>query len=509
MSSGITNQHSGVNCFGGVEHERSVFSASPAVGFKRCTLPLMRSIAAASLASMLTTACLPDNPSLNDETGDTGESEDEGEERVEDGLLGCPSGESCTIVAVSQTIDDRVDLFTSAGAGPSYRGALELDLKQNPGGDISGENLDEPYGLAWDGHALHVLIGHYPTRELGSLLSFPAATLAAYAPGTTVASSDWFTGVTTTELGVGLQPLERTEPLSLLVHPSSGDLLIATFANDLTVPEAAWTSASELLVLQPGSSPTTTEVGCAGAWSIVALDEDADAVALACDGDEAVAIVATSPLGSRCVADIPFADKRVRYLAPDGLGGVVVGEHPTIVSANEDARIWWFDGDCELRGFSVLDGPTSWELRELISIPSVADPRWLLARADGDERGVLILAGDLDQGTVAPCARIDALDQADAWTAAGGVSPLRPHALALTHDGSGLAVGVGPAAYDNAGPGYGSVWWVTLDDAEDACDRTAVDVVELSASAPAVDPMLPQTWRRAPDVIEIIEVAPS
>lgn len=471
----------------------------------------MRSLAAASFTSLLTLACLPDNPQLDDDSGDTDtdgtDETGEGDEGIEEGLLGCPSGESCTIVAVSQTIDDRVELFTGAGAGPRYRGAIDLDLKPNPSGDISGENLDEPYGLAWDGQQLHVLVGHYPTRELGSLLSFPAAMLAGFTPGTTVASSEWFAGGTTTQLGVGLLPLERTEPLSLLVRPS-GELLIATFANDLMVPEASWTATSELLALTPGSSPTVTEVGCAGAWSIVALDEDADAVALACDGDEAVAIVDSSPLASRCVADIPFSDKRVRYLAADGLGGVLVAEHPRIISANEDARLWWFDGNCQLRGFSVLDGATSWELRELIPIPSAAAPRWLLARADGDERGVVILAGELEQGTVAPCGRIDALDQAGAWTAAGGVSPLRPHALALTRDGSGLAVGVGPAAYDNAGPGYGSVWWATLDQTEDACDRTAVEVVELGAAAPAVDPTLPQTWRRAPDAIELIEVAP-
>ncbi|HVI04089.1 MAG TPA: hypothetical protein VM869_35600, partial [Enhygromyxa sp.] len=257
----------------------------------------MRSIAAASLLSLLTTACLPDNPSLDDETdetGDTSETGEDGGERVEDGLLGCPSGESCTIVAVSQTIDDRVDLFTAAGSGASYRGSLEVDLKPNPSGDISGENLDEPYGLAWDGQALHVLVGHYPTRELGSLLSFPAASLAAYAPGSTVASSDWFAGGTTTELGVGLLPLEREEPLSMLAHPITGELLIASFANDLTVPEVAWTVASELLLLASGSaSPSAVEVGCAGAWSIIALDDDADALALACDGDEAVAIVET------------------------------------------------------------------------------------------------------------------------------------------------------------------------------------------------------------------------
>lgn len=451
----------------------------------------------------LITACLPDNPIVDTETGD-----ETGSERVEDGLLGCPSDEACTIVAVSQTIDDRLDLFTGAGAGARYRGTLELDLKQNPGGDISGENLDEPYGLAWDGRALHVLVGHYPTRELGSLLSFPAASLAAYAPGTAVPSSDWFAGGISTSLGIGLTPLERTEPLSLVAHPGSGALLIAIFANDLMLAESSWTAISELLEWSPGSSPSAVELGCAGAWSIVALDEDADAVALACDGDEAAVIVDTQPLAPRCVANIPFTDKRVRYLAPDGLGGMIVGENPTIVSASEDARIWWFDGDCSLRGFTTLDGALSWELRELVAIPSAVGPRWLLARADGDQRGVVILAGDPGQGTVSPCGRIDVLDQADAWTAPGGTSPLRPHALALTRDGFGLAVGVGPAGYDNAGPGYGSVWWVELDGNEDACDRAALEAVELTAAAPAVDPQVPLTWRRAPDVVEIIEVEP-
>src|SRR5690606_15172814 len=213
----------------------------------RCTRPPMRSITTSALFLLPTmVACLPDNPRVDDETGES-ESESEtgsdADERVEDGLLGCPDGESCTIVAVSQTIDDRVGLFTGAGAGPSYRGALDLDLKPNPGGDISGENLDEPYGLAWDGDALHVLIGHYPTRELGSLLSFPAASLADFSPGTTVASGEWFAGGTSTSLGVRLTPLERTEPLSLLVHPGSGALLIATFANDLMLAEDTWTVA--------------------------------------------------------------------------------------------------------------------------------------------------------------------------------------------------------------------------------------------------------------------------
>jgi hypothetical protein len=480
----------------------------------------MRSYTAASLLGLLAIAgCLPDNP-VTDEAevgGETG-GEAGGEARVESGPLGCPSAESCTIVAVSQTVDDRVELFSARGNGPTYRGALDLDLKPNPGGDISGEQLDEPYGLAWDGRDLHVLLGHYPNRELGSLLSFPAAGLAGVAPGSLVENGEWFTEAAGLGLGVRLSPLARTEPLSLVVHPSSGSLLIAVFGNDLLLPDSAWTVGSELLAVDPsqlGPAPSigVTELDCAGAWSVVALDDEVDAVALACDGDEAVVIVDTQAgvPAPRCVADIPFSDKRVRYLAPDGLGGVIVGEHPRIVSASEDARIWWFDGACKLRGFSVLDGAISWELRELALIPpspSALGPRWLLARADGDERGVVILAGDPGQGTVTPCGRIAALDQAGAWTAKGGVSPLRPHALALTRAGQGLAVGVGPAAYDNAGPGYGTLWWVELEAEDEACALTGVSAVELSAAAPAVDPGLPQTWWRAPDVVEIIELEP-
>lgn len=497
----------------------------------------MRSTIAAPLAWLLTTGCLPDNPSVADGQADAGSDAEtggtDGDARVEDGLLGCPSGESCTIIALSQTIDDRVELFSAAGPGARYRGALDLDLQPNSGGDISGDQLDEPYGLAWDGQDLHVLVGHYPTRQRGSLLSFPAGSLAEFAQGSLVANSEWFAGGTSTTLGVRLTPLEREEPLSMVVHPPTGELLIAAFNNDLLVPDVGWTTSSELLRLNPAasSSPRATELDCAGAWSIVALDHDADAVAFACDGDESVVIVDSSTLANgeapiaRCVADIPFADKRVRYLAPDGLGGVIVGESPPIVSASEDARMWWFDGDCELRGFTVLEGATSWELRELVLVPAdsdpdsdpgsdpasdpdAGDPRWLLARADGDERGVVILAGDPSDGTITPCGRVDALDQVGAWTAKGGDSPLRPHALALTRDGHGLAVGVGPATYANAGPGYGSLWWVEFDDPQDACELSALETVELGAAAPAVDPDLPQTWRRAPDAIEIIEVGP-
>lgn len=467
---------------------------------------VMRAVAI-GLVALLLTACLPDNPITDD--GETDESSTgETGELIDTGLLGCASGSSCTIVAVSQTIDDRVELFSAEGPGPVYRGALDLDLKPNPSGDISGEFLDEPYGLAWDGASLHVLVGHYPSRDVGSLLSFPAAGLADVEAGAWVEHDAWFSNGEATGLGVTLRNLERTEPLSLLVH--GRDLLIAVFANDLMVPDAMWQQPSELLIVDPSNAAAAPEVvdpGCNGAWSIVALDDATSSVALACDGDERVAVLDIDQSGAspRCVGEIPFADKRVRYLAPDGLGGVLVGEQPPIVSANEDARLWWFDGDCQLRGFTTLDGDLSWSLRDL-ELLDAASPRWLLARADGDERGVLVLAGDPQAGSVTMCGRLDALDQAGAWTAVGGDQPLAPHALALTADRRGLAIAASPADYDNAGPGWGSVWWTSLDYADEPCDAVAIDPVELGAAAPAVDPTVPQTWRRAPDELIIIEL---
>jgi hypothetical protein len=465
-------------------------------------------------SALLLAACLPDNPIVEDDGGtETGET---GGEIVETGLLGCPSDSECTIVAVSQTIDDRVELFTAAGPGPVYRGALDLDLKPNPAGDISGEYLDEPYGLAWDGAALHVLLGHYPSREVGSLLSFPAAELADVEAGGTVPLADWFVGGVATGLGVRLTALDRTEPLSMIVHGPSGSLLIAVFANDLMLPDAMWQTPSELLALGPWSGdaeaePRVAMPGCTGAWSIVALDEDADAVALACDGDEHVVIldVVSESQGAvaspRCVGDIPFSDKRVRYLAPDGLGGVVVGENPPIVSASEDSRLWWFDGDCQVRGFSTFEAALSWQLRELERIPAES-PRWLLAQAEGDAGNIVVLAGDAGTGMITECGRLDGLASAGVWTADGGSELLRPHALALSSDGRGLAIAAAPADYANAEPGYASVWWTQLDYDDDPCDAVPLDPVELSASAPAVDTQVPKTWRRAPDVLTLIEL---
>lgn len=466
------------------------------------------------LVSGVALACVPSSSDEGDtdEVGDTGDTTGG---PAETGLLGCPAGQTCTLVAVSQTVDDRVEVFSVAGPGPTYRGGLELDLKPNPGGDHGGSNLDEPYGLAWVDDALHIVLAHYPSREEGSLLTVPASAVADAIEGALVPSSTWFDADSgTASAGFVMTALGVMEPLSLIAHRDAGEptgeLLIGQFANDLFVPEAAWVNDSALIAVRPGGEPRVADVGCDGAWWLTELDPaSGDTVALACDGDEGVVILDVSEVGQggfaapHCVADIPFSDKRVRFLAGDGLGGVVVAENPPLFSTVEDARIWWFDGDCQLRDFSPLEGESSWDVRQLIAIPNDVGPRWLLARADTDARGLVVLAGDPGDDTIVECGRVEGLDDAGAWMTADG-DPLLPIGLDVADDG--LVVGVGPQDYGDAAPGYGTLWWVTLEAAPDPCDADALEVVELSASAPAVDPDEPATWRRAPDVVELFEI---
>lgn len=455
---------------------------------------------------LLAGGCLPGNPSLDDEaTSSESESESEtGEPPVEEGLLGCPAGEACTLVIVSQTIDDRVEVYAAAGPGPTYRGAIDVDLKPNTGGNIAGELLDEPYGLAFADQTLHVLLGHYPTRNEGSLVSLPAAALLDVGAGELVPPITWMAGAS-------LLPLERLEPLSIVARGDS--LHVGVFANDLFVPESQWTNQSSLLTIDPGAGTIDPlALDCAGAWTLARLDDAGDRLALACDGDEQVVIVEAAqpggPLAPACTAAIPFTGKRVRYLAADGMGGVLVGEHPPLPSTDESARLWWFDGACDLRGFTTLEDTISWELHQLAALPSELGPRWLLARGDGEQRGVVVVAGDVASGEATQCGRLQALDDEGAWLAAGGSEPLRPHALATASSGRQLAIGAGPSNYGDAAPGYGKVLWVELDDTDDPCEAGVASFTELSASAPAVDAMVPQTWRRAPDVVLVVEVEP-
>jgi hypothetical protein len=454
--------------------------------------------------ALLGGGCLPDNPALDDEaTSSEGESET-GEPAVAEGLLGCPAGEACTLVIVSQTIDDRVEVYAAAGPGPTYRGAIDVDLKPNTGGNIAGELLDEPYGLAFADQTLHVLLGHYPTRSEGSLVSLPAAGLVDVGAGELVAPLAWMSSAS-------LLPLERLEPLSIVARGEG--LHVGVFANDLALPEDQWTNPSSLLSIDPEAGTIDPlALDCVGAWTLAPLDAAGDRLALACDGDEQIVVVAAEqpggPLAPACTAAIPFPSKRVRYLAGDGMGGMLVAEHPTLPSTDENARLWWFDGECGLRGFTTLEADISWTLHQLAALPSELEPRWLIARGDGEQRGVLTFAGDPASGEVTQCARLQALDDAGAWVAAGGSEPLRPHALALASSGRALAIGAGPASYGDAAPGYGKVLWVELDAVDDACEAEVASFTELSASAPAVDAMVPQTWRRAPDVVLVVEVEP-
>lgn len=442
-------------------------------------------------------------------------------ERVETGLLGCPRAESCVLVAVAQTVDERVEVFaarpSSDEAGPGYRGALDLDLQPSPEGDVD-INLDEPRAVAWDGEELHLLVSHYPSAAVGSLLSMPAAGLADLAPGELLARARWFEqGASTGALGERLVSLGYLEVHGLLAHPGSDSLLMSVFANDLLLPPLEWQSPSVLLDLQPPTkggeaSVRVSELGCVGALDIVDLDEAGDAVALVCDGDERVVVLDTRALASggapsvRCSAGSGFSLKQVRQLAPDGLGGVVMVETPLTVSGTEVSRLWWFDGACELREDTELMGGLSWVINAIARVPG-PEPRWLLGRGIGAERGLITLAGDVESGSIEPCGRVEGLDDAGAWTDVEG-SELVPRAIALTEAGDGLAVSTGPQFFADAEAGYGSLWWMELEPGVDLCTdpNAASDPLELGASAPAVDPADPQTWRRAPDTIELIEL---
>src|SRR5690606_27200822 len=94
----------------------------------------------------LAAGCLPDNPPTSgDSDGETGSdtattdgTETSGDSGVPPpgGMLGCPAGETCTLVLVSQTLDDRLEVFSPGDPrGAVYRGAIDLDFKPN---DLDG-----------------------------------------------------------------------------------------------------------------------------------------------------------------------------------------------------------------------------------------------------------------------------------------------------------------------------------------------------------------------------------
>ncbi|MFO0634234.1 MAG: hypothetical protein U0168_15410 [Nannocystaceae bacterium] len=445
-----------------------------------------------------------DSASDGSETGTSGDA-------PPSGLLACPAGESCTLVVVAQAFDDRVEVYTARGPGETFRGAIDLDLKPNPMGDNSGDFLDEPYGMTIDEGGLSILLGHYPARHAGSLLHFPHAFLASQPDTGTIPASAFFAGGSFVAPVQGIA-LDEEEPIFVVTHPS-GRLIVGVFDNDLFQLESAWTNPGQLAIVEPATGAVAKRaltdlggMGCAGAWSLVWLDDAHTRLGVGCDGDEGAALLDVSALGEGtveqaaasidgCIANVPFSDKRVRYLAPDGAGGIVIAES-TPQATGEDGRLYRFDADCGALGAPGTIDAQYWEAREIVRLPHEDGNRWLLAT--GRTEGHVHVVRDGMAGAEI-CSTLDELDPF--WTGDDG-QPVHPFALALARDGRGLAIGAGPIDPPDDMPGSGRVLWLELDASVDPCEASPItDAVDLSAAAPAVTADDPSSWRRGPNVV--------
>ncbi|MCA9704564.1 MAG: hypothetical protein KDK70_01805 [Myxococcales bacterium] len=446
-------------------------------------------------------------------------------------LLGCPGG--CVMLLAAQTLDDRVEVFVPDDPDTAYRGAISIDLEPNAcegcgPGDNGDDRLDEPFGLARAGGFLHVLAGHYPTRQEGSLIAFPLSFFEGYAVESIVPVDDYFASPQFLDPVVG-RSLGQLEPIFLLSH-ASGRLVVGVFNNDLFATEDTWTQPGRLLVIDPADP--AGEVGevtlegldngpCWGASQVI--DLGGGILAVACDGNEGVAVLdgsnlatgtvaeAAATLGTGAFCPIPgaMAGKRVRYLASDGAAGVLVGEGPTPLDLNASARLWHLGVDCGLLGnvsLSDMGSAGDWQLGEIVRLPAGV-PTWLVAAgsaAPAGLRGVFVAhegSGALEL-CPAPIAGFEAAwDDGD-----GGV--LEPFALAVTSDGTHLAVGAGPFIADPAGVGRGKVLWASLSGADPcALSASVVDLTDgQSGHAPLPSADDPLTFRRGPNVVVIQEL---
>ena len=383
--------------------------------------------------------------------------------------------------------------------------------------------------MARAGGFLHVLTGHYPTRQEGSLVAFPLSVFEGRTSGSVVPVGDYFGASQFLDPVVG-RSLGEVEPIFLHQH-ASGRLVVGVFNNDLFASEETWTQTGKLLVID--STDPEGEIGsvtldglangpCWGASQVV--DLGGGLMAVACDGNEGVAVLDGSGLGGGTVVDaaatlgtgalcaLPGAmpGKRVRYLAPDGSGGFVVGEGPTPLDVNGSARLWHLGADCGLLGnlqLSDTGGPGDWQLGEIVRLPA-GIPTWLLASGSsstmGGLRGVFVVhdSGDGLELCPEPIAGFES-----AWDDGVG-GRVEPFALALTSDGTGLAVGAGPFIADPAGVGYGKVLWAALS-GDDPCSLS-VSVEDLTDGGPGHAPAAvagdPLTFRRGPNVVVIQEI---
>lgn len=432
-----------------------------------------------------------------------------------------------------QTLDDRVEVFVPEHPDSAYRGSISLDLEPNECegcglGDNGSGRLDEPFGLSRSGGFLHVLAGHYPTREEGSLVSFPLSFFESYSPGATVPVEDYFATPQFLAPVTG-RSLGEVEPIFMHAH-SSGRLVVGVFNNDLFAGEDTWTQTGKLLVIDPADpqgdvgSVTLEGLGngpCHGASQVI--DLGGDILAVACDGNEGVAVLDGSALGGGTVAEaaaglgtgalcaIPGAmtGKRVRYLAPDGGGGFLVGEGPTALDVNGSARLWHMAANCSVLGtveLSDTGAAGDWQLGEVVLQPAEV-PTWLLAAGSASPtglRGVFVIHSD--GGTLELCP--DPLAGLDSAWDDGNGGVIEPYALALSSDGASLAVGAGPFIADPAGVGYGKILWASLS-GSDPCSQS-VNVIDLTDGGPGHAPVAaaadPSTFRRGPNVVVIQEI---
>lgn len=464
----------------------------------------------APLVLVLLTACLPDALSNDTETGSTG---DPGTGELPTsggdtpGLFACGSP-PCKLVMVSQTLDDRIDIYNVTGT-PSLRGRISLDLKPDPSGQqISGNLLDEPYELALTATALIVTLGHYPDTDQGSLIRFPLTAFADVPAGGSFAVDRYFSDGTFSDAAAVAHG--RREGIFLLPHPS-GRLLVGVFANDLKTTN--WTNPSSLLVIDPdlAAAPASIDLGaldepCVGAWHLAPLDAEVSHVAVACDGTDSVAVL-TLP-GDFATASVQQAAAGVtgcglnlssglwttQFVAADGTGNLLAVQSQLA----ESPRLWQVRSDCST-GKPSQGAPPGLEQVRLLREPvllrggSGDTARWLVASGPTDP-GVVVVTGG---ATPTMCGRLSGLDLLAAANA--------PWALALDATGEHLAIGAGPPSNPELAEGRGQVLWVTLDRSKlDACEVAATEVVDLNAGR--FETGAPETWVRAPNVVVIAEI---
>jgi hypothetical protein len=466
------------------------------------------------LGLVLVTACLPGNPATTDSNADgSGTSDSSGGTPTtgggSSGLFACDSP-PCTLVIVSQTLDDRIDVHEVTGETSRLRGRIGLDLKPDPSGEqIMGNLLDEPYDLVLTPTDLLVAVGHYPDTDRGSLLRFPRTAFDELAPGATFGASEYYSAGT---FSAGVEALlhEREEGIFFVPHPS-GRLLVGVFANSLK--SADFSTPSEFLVVDPGDLSIdavgsfdlgTIDPPCRGGWRFAALGPDVEDVAVACDGSESVAVLhLPQDLGTTSPKDAAAAitacglnlggtgQWTTQFVAPDGTGGFLAVQSQLAQSP----RAWHVSGDCAPLGPPSMDvapavAPVKLT-REAIRAPG-ADV-WLIA-ANLPSPGVIIARGG---GTPELCGMMTGLEILDGNNA--------PFALALDATGTHLAIGAGPPSNPELSEGRGQVLWATLDTSKSAdCEIAATTVLDLNAGL--FQQSSPDTWVRAPNVILVTEI---